>query len=449
MRVLIVTPEYPPDHGGGIITYYRDLVPALQDKGCEITVLKGSAYTHGEPSYEHGGVPVLVLETARFEHWLQRFSHFAMFSQLRMHLAAAFALHEQIREGEGFDVVEVVDWGMLYLPWILSSMAPYLIQFHGSNGQIARKEPYAGREAEEALTVLLERESIPAAPALCSYSTGNAAWWKAFVNRDVRYILPSLNIGILVTGQESERERNGWLTIGRVQHWKGPQVACAAWKILGERAPTLQWYGRSTVHGESGELTSDWLRRQYPEIWGKRIVHHRPILPDAVTRLMAEAKVVLIPSLWDTFNLVVAEAMAHGCVVVVSDAAGAADLIEHGENGFIFPSANPEALAALIQEIEALSAERMRSIGSSAATTVAQKMAPSPIAEQKIELYRSLELPTVDNSWLRQILLPSNVSTRKETMGFLDHLPLKALSKYALRRAVAKIFRSSKSSIHD
>ena len=45
MKLLIVTPEYPPDHGGGISTYYRDLVPALSAEGCEVTILKGSAYT--------------------------------------------------------------------------------------------------------------------------------------------------------------------------------------------------------------------------------------------------------------------------------------------------------------------------------------------------------------------------------------------------------------------
>ena len=107
---------------------------------------------------------------------------------------------------------------MLFLPWIVSSKASFLVQFHGSDGQIAFKEPVAGKEAEEVLAILMERGNIPAAPALCSYSTTNASWWKAFVNRDVRYIPPPLSIGAFVTEQESGLEREGWMTFGRVQH---------------------------------------------------------------------------------------------------------------------------------------------------------------------------------------------------------------------------------------
>ena len=39
VRVLIVTPEYPPHAGGGILKYYRALAPALARQGCQVTVL--------------------------------------------------------------------------------------------------------------------------------------------------------------------------------------------------------------------------------------------------------------------------------------------------------------------------------------------------------------------------------------------------------------------------
>ena len=154
MKILFVIPEYPPDFGGGIVTYYRHLIPALRESGFEITVLKGSAFVHGNASYEHDGVRVSLLETARYFKWRDRFNHFAMFPELRCHLAASFALHEQAVAGEGFDAVEVTDWGMLFLPWVIAAKTRVLIQLHGSTGQISYHEPMTGREAEAAVTAL-------------------------------------------------------------------------------------------------------------------------------------------------------------------------------------------------------------------------------------------------------------------------------------------------------
>src|SRR5947207_1830312 len=103
MKVLFVIPEYPPDFGGGIGTFYGELLPAMQRQGCEVQVLKGSAFVHGAEPYEFEGVPVSTLQSARCQRWVKRLAHFAVFPELRCHLGAAFALHEQAAEGEGFD----------------------------------------------------------------------------------------------------------------------------------------------------------------------------------------------------------------------------------------------------------------------------------------------------------------------------------------------------------
>jgi glycosyltransferase involved in cell wall biosynthesis len=63
------------------------------------------------------------------------------------------------------------------------------------------------------------------------------------------------------------------------------------------------------------------------------------------------ADVLLHPTIYDSFGLVVAEAMAHGVPPVVTRAAGVAELIRHGESGWIVegdPQAGTAAaLAAL------------------------------------------------------------------------------------------------------
>ncbi len=433
MKVLIVSPEFPPDHGGGIITFYRDLTQALVQLGCEVHVLKGSAYVNGQPDYEIDGIKVSVLQTKRFTDWIERFGHFSMFPDLQRHLAAAFAMHEQALECEAFDAVEVTDWGLLFLPWMLSSKSSVLVQLHGSCGQIAYHEPVAGREAEGAFEFLLERAGLAAASSLSSYSKANVAWWENMLGCAVSYLPPPLDLKL----QGSAVARLGWVSFGRIQHWKGPQVACAAWQRLGQNAPPLDWHGRDTSHGASGLATSAWLAKLYPQVWGKTISHCPQLPPDEVSAKMRSSKAVVIPSEWDVFNLVTAEAMACGCVVLVSTGAGASDLIEHGRNGFVFPAGDDQALADIVRTVEAMSDEKRELMGSAAARTVIERLDPIAVARQKLKLYQNnLASTSTASLWLLDVLLPEQSATRA---SFLDALPLRDLAAYVRDRAIRKL----------
>jgi glycosyltransferase involved in cell wall biosynthesis len=65
---------------------------------------------------------------------------------------------------------------------------------------------------------------------------------------------------------------------------------------------------------------------------------------DALFQAYAGADVFVLPSRADGFGFVVAEAMGCGLPVIVSSAVGAADLVAHGENGWIFVSGDIELL---------------------------------------------------------------------------------------------------------
>jgi len=66
----------------------------------------------------------------------------------------------------------------------------------------------------------------------------------------------------------------------------------------------------------------------------------------------------------ETWGLVVNEAMAAGCPVVVSDAAGCApDLVREGENGFTYPCGDVAALADRLARIAAVDDATRRAFG--------------------------------------------------------------------------------------
>ena len=63
----------------------------------------------------------------------------------------------------------------------------------------------------------------------------------------------------------------------------------------------------------------------------------------------AAADVLLHPSIYDTFGLVVAEAMAHGLPVIVSRETGVAELIEHGRSGWVLDRVEAECAGASLR----------------------------------------------------------------------------------------------------
>ncbi|MCD0460336.1 glycosyltransferase family 4 protein [Roseiconus lacunae] len=82
--------------------------------------------------------------------------------------------------------------------------------------------------------------------------------------------------------------------------------------------------------------------------------NHRwiPSLPHSdVISLMREHDVLLFPSLFEGFGLVITEAMSQGTAVITTDRTAGPDLIEHGKNGWIIPAGSTEALLTQIQSL--------------------------------------------------------------------------------------------------
>jgi glycosyltransferase involved in cell wall biosynthesis len=75
---------------------------------------------------------------------------------------------------------------------------------------------------------------------------------------------------------------------------------------------------------------------------------------------------LVLPSEYEPFGVVVNEAMLCGCAVAVSDRVGAGyDLVRPGETGFIFPCGDTDALAQIFRETLPAPA-RLQQIGAAA-----------------------------------------------------------------------------------
>ncbi|RYY07394.1 MAG: glycosyltransferase [Sphingobacteriaceae bacterium] len=72
---------------------------------------------------------------------------------------------------------------------------------------------------------------------------------------------------------------------------------------------------------------------------------------EKVLQLMQEHDVLVFPSLFEGFGLVITEAMSQGTPVITTDRTAGPDLIKHGENGWLINAGSTNALQTAIEEL--------------------------------------------------------------------------------------------------
>ena len=439
MKLLFILPEYLPHSGGGIITFYRTLLPQLAAMGHEVRVIVGSGL-YAEESHnpvEIDGVKVESLSIALRDKYHDQFQCYAAMPWLRRHLAAAWAMHEQAGS-EHFDLVEASDWGLLFIPWALEQKLPLVVRMHGSTGQIDIHDPVAGEESQSQLVRLIELEVLKYASALQTLSDSNASFWQQQTGCSVERIYPAWKPTAKLPENLKRSDRG--LVVGRLQRWKGPHILCEALQLLDDQSPAIDWLGRDTAFDSRHRRTSQYLAENYPSIWQQKLLHCQPESPDQVATRQASAAFVVVPSTWDVFNFTCVEAMGQGTPVICSTGAGASSLIQDGINGFIFENETPRTLADAILRCTSMSDEQRAIMGKAALATVTKLLNPSGVARQQILAYESaIKKPLVALSkeyWVFRACAPSNKTF--EPLAFLDHLPLKQLSRYLMQRAKKK-----------
>jgi glycosyltransferase involved in cell wall biosynthesis len=103
-----------------------------------------------------------------------------------------------------------------------------------------------------------------------------------------------------------------------------------------------------------------------------------------------QSSIFAMPSLADSFGLVVFEAMACGLPVLISQNTGAADLVRHGEHGFVVPIRDVEAIQQAI--VAAYESPELVTKLSANATALARAQSWERYGQDAIDLYQSLGL---------------------------------------------------------
>jgi glycosyltransferase involved in cell wall biosynthesis len=166
------------------------------------------------------------------------------------------------------------------------------------------------------------------------------------------------------------------LYVGRLSPEKGIRTLLTTWRTQ-PGLPPLRVVGDGPLAGEVRQAASEgileWLG------WVSR--------PEA-RALMAEAACLVFPSEWyETFGLVVIEALAAGTPVVLSEGGAAAELVNHGRTGAHFRSGDAAALA---HEVRALVADagRLEGLRSAARAEYETRYSAEANYQALLDIYR-------------------------------------------------------------
>lgn len=111
---------------------------------------------------------------------------------------------------------------------------------------------------------------------------------------------------------------------------------------------------------------------------------------EEVMRMLGESDVFILPSAFEGFSLSVLEAMARGCVPIVTDIrSGMPELIVDGENGFVVPVGAVDAFADRIATL-AGDSERLHRMQKAARATVCAKHDIEHVTTTFLEMFGSV-----------------------------------------------------------
>jgi glycosyltransferase involved in cell wall biosynthesis len=104
---------------------------------------------------------------------------------------------------------------------------------------------------------------------------------------------------------------------------------------------------------------------------------------------MSKCAFLVLPSLFETFGVVLIEAMASGKPVIASDIPGPNDIIENGYNGFLFEKGNVDQLKNFLKILIENDSLRKR-MGINARKTVENKYTFQKISEEYLKVFNKL-----------------------------------------------------------
>lgn len=400
MRVLMLSWEYPPKIVGGIARHVYELSHALAEQ--QITVYVITAEYPGAPAYERQHEHLHVYRVAVTEH-ANDFVHWVQLLNQSMRLKAEELLNGWQQEGKPFKQRAFQDGVLLHAH-------DWLAHYAGAHLKHAYRLPLiATIHATEYGRNLGLHNDLQRYIASVEWQLSYEAWrviccsW--YMKSEVEFALqtPPDKIVVLPNGVDvskfqfkfDEVERQAFRSnyaapdekilffVGRMVREKGAHVLLEALPKVRVVHPNVKLLIVGGGYRDHLVQLASWLGIS-------QHVYFTGFVPDDVLlRIYRIADVAVFPSLYEPFGIVALEAMAAKIPVVVSDAGGLKEMVEHSVTGIVTWLNNSDSLAwGILQVLQ--NPEHAQQMALEASRRVNTIYNWKRIAKQTVEQYRQV-----------------------------------------------------------
>lgn len=398
MKFWLLTTEYPPFHGGGISTYcYHTACMLIELKIDVTTFIPDDSVSDYKIENSPEGNRIIRFNTNR--------SKIADSIGYSARLSYEFAqiILEIIRLEGKPDIIESQDYAgigyyllqykhLLYeeiknVPIIITLHSPAFLYLEYNRVPVYRFPEYS--------ICQMEKEAIKMADWLLS-PTG--------------FLIEAIEPYLDITDKNKVVFRNPYYTTpaptpltisrnkivfyGKLSPQKGSFELMAYFKKMwdaGFKHPLHIIGGTDIVYHPEQLTMGQIIESKYAKyVNEKLLLFHGKIKPSELGNELNSAHVIIVPSIVDNLPYVVIEAMALGKVVLASVQGGQREMIDHGKNGFLFDHTIANDFEEKLQEVLALSDEKIVTIGNAAKEKVVAMYDPASLGKQKVQLLNEI-----------------------------------------------------------
>ncbi|MBI2954765.1 MAG: glycosyltransferase [Chloroflexi bacterium] len=280
--------------------------------------------------------------------------------------------------------------GLLRQRWSV----PHVAMFHTLGGMKNRARP---EEKESVQRVDIERKIIASADALVASSHDEKAGMISLYGanpRKIKVIPCGVDLTLFRPMERRQAKQSLGLDgkrillfVGRIEPLKGLDLLFETLASLRSTFGDL----RLLVLGEEARLDGELhrLKRYARQLQVEGSVTFTGIVDrERLPVYYNAADICVVPSHYESFSLVAAEALACGTPVVASQVGGLQSLIVDHENGLLVPSHSPQAFSATIRVL--LQDDELRGHLSRTARRSVQEIGWSAIAKEVLVVYDEL-----------------------------------------------------------
>lgn len=350
LRIGLLTQVIPEQKGcGGIGRYTYDLARGLHQRGHEVHIFyKGE----NEDKYKslnfvlHGVKPEMIGLDEYFDDK----------PVMKKNITYSLAVEKRFRdlyynEGIEFDVIHSTNWDLEALALIRSRIYPVCLMLVTPLAQVVKTENWK-LNSDFRACIELDRYQIQNAEVVCVPSKGVLGSYKELMNIDTNelqlFITPlgivprhaKLNKGI--------RNRKSILFVGRLEYRKGIHILLDALPEILEQFDDWECHivGEDQIPINSqGETFRSIFERQYRDCaWIKRVFFHGSVSEQDLYQYYQDCDLFVAPSLFESFGLILHEAMQFGKAVIGSATGGMCEVVSHDHDGYLVTPGDVDSL---------------------------------------------------------------------------------------------------------